>query len=131
MSLNSLESGYGVVITLGDLRTKLRVISSGAHQWTAHLARATDDRVIGWPKLCVQVWYSNPGLVDMPTQLCYRFPAFPHDIIGDESDSLVCVHASLMDPVAQGLYFEDDELKDDPLEDFGRFWEPLWEVLHT
>jgi hypothetical protein len=131
MNINSLETGYGVVITLGDLEAALSAINRGPHQWTARLARITDDRVVGWPPLCVQVWYTNPGPIDMPTQLCYRFPAFRHGLFEERSDTLVCIHASLMDPLVEGLYFEDDELKSDPVEDFGRFWDPLWEKLRA
>ena len=72
--------------------------------------------------------FSDLGLTDMPNQICYRFLAYPQ-ALGGAPDLLVCLHPSLIHPVVEGLYFEDDKLLADPLEDFGAFWPPLREVL--
>jgi hypothetical protein len=128
MSAISLENGSGTIITLGELRAKLDLISEGQHQWTAQLGRVTDESGMGWPERCVLIWYTNPEFIDMPNEICFRFPAF-HQVLGGESETLVCLHPSLADLIVKGLYFEGDELKWDSLEDFYRFWPPLRGVL--
>jgi hypothetical protein len=64
----------------------------------------------------------------MPSQICFRFPAF-HQALGDEADTLVCLHALLADLIVHGFYPEGDKLMRDCLEDFNRFWTPLSGVL--
>jgi hypothetical protein len=120
--------GQGVIITFAELEAKLVYISEGQHEWTARLERVEDHAELGWPPICALVWFSNPGMIDMPNGICYRFPAFAGALCSD-SDTLVCLHPSLMDVLARGLYFEGDKLMWDCMEDFGRFWEPLRKVL--
>jgi len=81
-----------------------------------------------WTTSSAEVWYNNPGLRDMPNQLGFRLPVFC-DEFGSEADSLVCCHAALIEPIQVGLYFEDDRLLYDPLEDFDRFWPPIKQAL--
>jgi hypothetical protein len=121
--------GSGVVLTLGELRTKLSQISEGAHQWTAKLVEVSEPHEPGWTNLCAEIWYSNPGYLDLPNQISYHFPLFPDLVFGDEEDAKVCLHPGLMVPVAEGLYFEGDLLKKDWLGDFCAFWYPIREVL--
>ena len=128
LGMNTLEDqdDCGIILAFSDLEARLQAISIGTHQWTLH-----PDREVGpfdRKMTSVSVWYSNPGLTDMPNQICYRFPAYPQ-ALGGVPDLLVCLHPSLIDPVVEGLYFEDDRLLADPLEDFGAFWPPLREIL--
>jgi hypothetical protein len=128
MSDASYGDGSGRIVTLRELRAKFKLISHGEHQWSAQLVLYSGAPDIGWPSLCVHVWYSNPELVDMPNQICFRFPAF-HQALGYEEDTLVCLHPSLADLIVHGFYPEEDKLMRDCLEDFNRFWTPLSEVL--
>jgi hypothetical protein len=126
--MDNTESGQGTIITLVDLQTKLGFISCGQHQWTARLARVAGEWQMAYPQQCVEIWYTNPEFIDMPHQICFRFPAF-HQVMGGESEALVCLHPSLADPIVQGLYFEGDELKADCMEDWYRFWPPLGKLF--
>jgi hypothetical protein len=120
----SYEDELGLVMTFAELEARLGLISQREHQWTARLA----GEIAGEWQLscqhCVEIWYRNPEFIDMPNQICYRFPAF-QDVMGGEPFTLVCLHPSLAIPVVKGLYFERDELKYDLIEDWCRFWLPL------
>jgi hypothetical protein len=128
MDNTSCENGQGTIITLADLETKLSLIGHRQHQWTARLARVAGESQMAWPQQCVEIWYTNPEFIDMPNQICFHFPAF-HQVMGGESETLVCLHPSLADLVVQGMYFEGDKLKTDCLEDWDRFWAPLQRLL--
>ncbi len=128
MSEKTPGDGTGSIITFAELQDKLFEISHDDHRWTAeaeYCSRRRGRRQV----LAVRVWYTNPDLLDMPNQICFEFPAFPDEIWGSEDDALVCLHPSLITAVSEGLYWEEDELKLNGLEDFSRFWEPLREVL--
>ena len=127
--MNSSGEGFGVVLALSQLQAKLGQISKGAHQWTAKLVEVLEPHELGWTNLCAEVWYSNPEYLDMPNQISYHFPAFPDLVFGDEEDAKVCLHPSLMVPVAEGLYYDGDLLKKDWLGDFCAFWYPIRAVL--
>ena len=121
------KSGFGAIIEFDELQAKLQTLSDGRHQWIAKLVR---DKPVekGWTEFYAEVWFSNPGLKDMPNELCFRIPAFNVQFT-DGGHCLVCVHPSLIVPVQEGLYFEGDRLLCDPLEDFENFWRPLRRVL--
>jgi hypothetical protein len=128
MSNTAHGEGSAAIVTLGELKAKFELISHGKHEWTANLMRYREAPNVGWPHLCVHVWYSNPGLVDMPNQICFRFPAFDQ-ALGYEEETLVCLHPSLADLIVHGFYPEGDKLMRGCLEDFDRFWTPLSEIL--
>jgi|SRR6185437_10414081 len=125
--MSAPEDGFGVILSLADLQTKLRTISNGAHQWTAELARCKPVQE-GWTTFYAEIWYSNPSPRDMPNDLCYRFPAFRDRFWGD-GESFVCLHPGLAVPVQQGLYFEGERLLGDCIQDFESFWPPIREAL--
>ena len=124
MDNTSGANGQGTIITFADLETKLGLISHGQHRWTARLVRVSGESQMAWPQKCVEIWYTNPEFIDIPNQICFHFPAFDQ-VIGGESEIMVCLHPSLAELVVQGLYFEGDKLKTDCLEDWYRFWPPL------
>lgn len=124
--MSTYQDGFGAVLSLRDLQAKLRTMSSGPHQWTANLVHdeRTSDRLT---TSYVEIWYSNPGLMGMPNELCFAFPTF-YD--ADEPEAaLVCLHSALVEGIQMGLYFEGDQLLWDPLEDYERFWPPLRKAL--
>jgi hypothetical protein len=69
----SCDDSSGTIVTLGELRAKFKLISHGEYEWSAQLVRYSKAPDIGWPSLCVHVWYSNPELVDMPNQIRFAF----------------------------------------------------------
>lgn len=81
-------------------------------------------------RLYLIVCYSNPDPTGLPNHLCFCLP-----LIVDRSDPasglklLACFAPESIVPLSKGLYWEDDELKHDFLEDWFRFWEPLKRCL--
>lgn len=99
----STENGFGVILSINDLQAKLRTISIGPRQWNAKLVNVGPcDECL--TNAYAEIWYSNPGLTGMPNELCFRFPVFC-DLFGDDAESLVCLHPSLIVPVQEGLVF--------------------------
>lgn len=125
MDRNGYENGCGIIVALPDLKDKLSAISHGLYQW----------RLVAEPETTghgfishVDIAFSNPEFVDMPNDVCFRFPVFDRGI-WRSPELLVCMHPSLAEAQICGLYFEGDRLLNDNLEDFYRFWTPLREVL--
>lgn len=121
MDNTSGENGQGTIITLADLEAKPALISHEQHQWTACLARVSSEPRLGRLPQCAEIWYTNPEFIDIPNQICFHFPAFDQ-VIGCDSEIMVCLHPSLAELVVQGLYFQGDE-------DWHRFWPPLRQLL--
>jgi hypothetical protein len=74
-----------------------------------------------------EIRHENQEIQDMPNAIHYLFPVI--EDIG--ADSLICLHPSAAIPTVHGLYFEEEELKHDLLEDWERFWDPLKSALHA
>jgi hypothetical protein len=128
MDNDSFKSGHGAIITLADLETKLLWISQGEHHWKSRLARIAGESQMACAQQRIEIWYNNPEFINLPNQICFRFPAFPQ-ALGRKSETLVCLHPSLPELAVAGLYFEGDMLKQDCLGDWYRFWPPLWGLL--
>jgi hypothetical protein len=123
--MNSFDKGFGVVLTLEELRAELFQISRGANQWMVNLVEVSEPHAPGWPTLCAEIWYSNPVYTDLPNAIGYHVPAFPGVLFGDDDDAKICLHPSLMYLIRGGLYLDGDELLEDDLGDFRTFWEPM------
>jgi hypothetical protein len=105
---------------------RIKDLSCGAHQWVSvpvtGIYLSNENR----SRLYLIVCYSNPDPTGLPNHLCFCLP-----LIVDRSDPvsgiklLACFAPQSMVPLSKGLYWECDELKYDPLEDWCRFWEPL------
>jgi hypothetical protein len=113
----SYGTWQGLIVTLEELDTILRLISHGPHRWTASLE-----------KVAMEEGQASRPCSDMPNEISYLFPAFDDAMLG-ETYILVCLHSSLAIPVVKGLYFEQDSLKHDLLADWQRFWPPLRQAL--
>jgi hypothetical protein len=111
---------------------RIRDLSCGAHQWTSvpvtGIYLSDDNR----SRLYLIVCYSNPDPSGLPNHLCFCLP-----LIVDRSDPegglklLACFAPESIVSLSMGLYWEDEELKYDVLEDWCRFWEPLKRSLWT
>ena len=47
-----------------------------------------------------------------------------------EDGLIVCLHIYMRKPIREGLYFEEDELSGDFVEDWEKFWRPLEAALN-
>src|SRR5271168_1045577 len=110
---------------LGDL-------SCGAYQWASTAVSGicvSDDKR---SRQYLLVGYSNPEPEGLPNSLCFCFPVFIYRRApGAELKHLVCFAPESVVPLSQGLYWEEDQLKNDSLEDWDRFWKPLRGCLRT
>jgi hypothetical protein len=109
---------------------RINDLSCGAHQWVSvpvtGIYLSNENR----SRLYLIVCYSSPDPTGLPNYLCFCVPLFV-----DRSDLrsgpklLACFAPESVVPLSKGLYFEGDELKYDPLEDWCRFWKPLKRCL--
>jgi hypothetical protein len=124
------EIGDGYIVSLPDLRRRLRAISQGAHQWTIEIVQKRLFPGKGELESYALIGYTNPVTLDMPNNLSFLFPIVVQpNGSQQEAGTFVCLHPSEAIDVAYGLYFEGDFLKRDCLEDWTLFWSPLVESL--
>jgi hypothetical protein len=107
---------------------RINDLSCEAHQWVSvpvtGIYLSNENR----SRLYLIVSHSNPDPTGLPNHLCFCLPLFV-----DRSDRglrlLACFAPESIVPLSKGLYFEGDMLKNDPLEDWCRFWVPLKRCL--
>jgi hypothetical protein len=107
---------------------RINDLSCGVHQWVSvpvtGIYLSNENR----SRLYLIVCHSNPDPTGLPNHLCFCLPLFV-----DRSDRglrlLACFAPESIVPLSKGLYFEGDMLKNDPLEDWCRFWVPLKRCL--
>jgi hypothetical protein len=103
---------------------RINDLSCGTHQWVSvpvtGIYLSNENR----SRLYLIVCCSNPDPTGLPNHLCFCLPLFV-----DRSDRglklLACFAPGSIVPLSKALYFEGDMLKNDPLEDWCRFWGPL------
>jgi len=110
----------------------LKDLCRGAHQWASlavsGICVSNDER----SRQYLLVGYSNPELGGLPNSLCFCFPLFRYKSARKgELTHLVCFAPESVVPLSNGLYWEEDQLKGDALEDWDRFWNPLSGCLRT
>jgi hypothetical protein len=59
-----------------------------------------------------------------------NFLPFGKQSLFGEDGLLVCLHIHMRKPIRKGLYFEEDELSRDFVEDLEKFWRPLEAALN-
>jgi hypothetical protein len=128
MILYKYEMGEGYIVSLADLRRRLRAISQEAHQWTVEIVQ---KRLLSCERELQSyalISYTNPVVIDMPNDLSFLFPiAGQPEGKENEAGTFVCMYPSEAVDVAYGLYFEGDAIKRDCLEDWTLFWLPVRE----
>jgi hypothetical protein len=114
------------------VKQHLKDISRGAYQWSSATVSgiwvSNDDQ----SRQFLVVGYSNPEPGGLPNSLCFCFPLFicgPG--AGGELKRLVRFAPESVVPLSNGLYWEENQLKVDALEDWDRFWKPLSGCLRT
>jgi hypothetical protein len=130
MIIYQYEIDQGYIISLADLRRRLRAISHGAHQWSVEIVQKLLPACKGELQSYALILYTNPVMLDMPNNLSFLFPiAAQPESKGNEAGTFICLHPSEAIDVGYGLYFEGDDLKRDCLEDWILFWSPLGKSL--
>lgn len=130
MILYKHEIGEGYLVSLADLRRRLRAISQGAQQWTVEILQEPLLSCKGELPFYALIGYTNPAMIDMPNYLSFLFPlAVQPKVSRNETGTFVCLYPSGAIAIASGLYFEGDALKRDCLEDWILFWSPLGKSL--
>jgi len=124
------EIGEGYIVSLPDLRRRLTAISHGPHRWAVEIVQKRLHSGKGELQSYALIGYTNPAMIDMPNYLSFLFPiAFDAEGWWDGAGTFICLHPSEAIAVAYGLYFEEEDLKRDCLEDWILFWSPLGESL--
>lgn len=107
----------------------LEDLSCGAHQWASlpvtGIHVSSENPSGGY----LIVGYSNPDR-GLPNALCFCFPLLQYRYApAEELKLLVCFAPESVVPLSEGLYWEEDELKYDCLEDWDRIWKRLSRCL--
>jgi hypothetical protein len=111
---------------------RIKDLCFGTHQWISVPVTGIYISNENRSRLYLIVCYSNPDSTGIPNHLCFCLP-----LIVDRSDPggglklLACFAPESIVPLSRGLYWEGDELKNDILEDWCRFWEQLKRCLWT
>lgn len=95
-------------------------LSWGAHQRASELVTGVFVGDRKRPRTFLIIGYFYPD-GDGPNPLCFFVPVNP-----DKGKLLVCQAPESITPLADGLYWEREELKYDCFEDRDRIWRRLW-----
>ena len=117
------REGLGTILFISELRQRLEQLNINGHRWKVSLSSVGFAEPIEW----AEISFNNPT-GGLPNDVRYRFPVI--EIGGDLfADQLVCLHPSLAEPLCHGLYFEGEELTENSMYDFERFWPQLKNVI--
>lgn len=131
MRCYSYQSDAGHHVSLQMLELRLSDISFGKHHWAVvpvpeNFISPDDDA----PRSFAIVGYSNPQPSNLPNALCFLIPMLA---LGGHRNSpqelIVSFSCRSALPLTRGLYFEDDDVKYDCLEDWWRVWHPIRAAL--
>jgi hypothetical protein len=123
-----LNSNY--YVEFETLNEKLSEMSHGAHQWLVVPVPGIFLAPGKEPRSCALVGYSNPDGTSLPNHLCYLFPAVA--LAGhseNEPKLLVQLEPGWMPALSRGLYWHEENVKIDPMDDFFKVWIPLKRCL--
>jgi hypothetical protein len=125
----SLSHGY--VLSIADLRRVMAGISHGSRRWWID-SNITFLRNPGEPTLWLTLFHACPISDQMTDELSFQVPVLHVSVVrGKDESALVCLHPETIRPHMEGLYFENDRVVGDCLEDWHLFWEPLKRALLT
>lgn len=120
MSNCNLNTISGFLLDLKQLGRLLVSISTANRTWSCLNVSEQSH----W----IAIRYSNPVYGGtLPNDIIYRFPLIRSPIwcFPATETTYVCLSLGVAEEVQGGLYFENDEVKRDFLEDLNTFWEPL------
>ena len=124
------QSDSGYFVLLETLNRHLAEMSDDVHQWAATpVPRIFPDRE-GCRHSFALVGYSNPESTWLLNPIVVVAPLFS---LGGENTEypafIVSLSSKTISPLRGGLYYEDDDVKYDSLEDFTRIWNPIKDKL--
>ena len=124
---------HGFILSLAELRNVLRSMDPAGTLWTLVPPPAHSPVTkAGTPKaLLVRIRLRQPEFINPSNDLVFMFPIVlrPQGGPAREEEVYVCLHPETANLEQAGLYFEGEELKQDPLRDWDTFWPPLKEAL--
>ena len=118
------ELAYGLpgcshCVELLTAMERIRTLSSGAHQWLAHPVSGLHFRSRKWSQRYLVVAYSNPDTTGLPNHLCFCLPILMGRIGPEGTRTLLaCFAPESIVPLSTGLYWENDDLKEDSVGDY-------------
>jgi hypothetical protein len=117
------RDGLGTILTVPELKYRLRHISRGDTKWRLKAVFNDNDG-----DSYAEISCYHPSLFGGNSKASYRFPLIA-TLAWDNAEPLVCLHPLLAIAAARGLYLHHGKWKHDELADFAVFWPPLREVL--
>jgi hypothetical protein len=124
------QSDSGYFVLLETLNRHLAEISDDVHQWAATPVPGIFPDREGSRHSFVLIAYSNPDSTWLLNPIVVIAPLFS---LGGENTGypafIVSLSSKSISPLKGGLYYEDDEVKYDSLEDFSRIWNPIKDKL--
>jgi CRISPR-associated endonuclease Cas3-HD len=125
MDAFTIPSLSGYILDLRQLDDALLIISHREHRWwRPQTVPVTSD----W----ISIHYSNPIYGgSLPNSLVFQFPILREPIMffPARETTYVCLSPHLSRVVQRGPYYEGGEAKEDFLEDWKAFWQPIHEEL--
>lgn len=118
------RNGLGTILTVPQLKYRLRLISNAGEVWRLKMG-VTEGKN---PQAYAEIHFHRCEGSHSSLKLSYEFPVIELFSLG-ESETLICLHASLGHPTSHSLYLDQGKWKRDDLADFLAFWNPLREVL--
>jgi hypothetical protein len=126
MEHNSVQASCPYCIRLGTLIQHFARMSSGADQWVARPVSGLFVSPEGEVRRFVLAGYSNAQPTELPNPLVFALPLTIQRRRQEAEPALiVCFDPKSIVPLCGGLYWEEDDLQYDPLEDWDRFWSPI------
>jgi hypothetical protein len=126
MERRSVQPRCPYCIRLATLIQHFEKMSSGADQWVARPVSGIFVSLEGEVRRFVLAGYSNPQPDELLNPLVFGLPLNIHrDHPEAEPALIVCFDPKSIVPLCKGLYWEEDDLQYDPLEDWDRFWSPI------
>jgi hypothetical protein len=130
MEHNSVQASCPYCIRLATLIQHFARMSSGAYQWVVRPISGIFVSLEGEVRRFVLAAYSNPQPTELPNPLVFALPLTIQRRHEEAEPALiVCFDPKSVVPLCGGLYWHEDDLQYDPLEDWDCFWSPIREFV--
>lgn len=122
MEHNSVEVSCPYCMRLGTLIQHFARMSSEVDQWVVRPVSGLFVSTEGVVKRFVLAAYSNAGPEELPNPLVFALPLTIQRRHQEAEPALiVCFDPKSIVPLCRGLYWHEDDLQYDPVEDWNRF----------
>lgn len=119
------ELDLGIVVSLNTLREVLKRMSIGGKRWwiASDPLDAVEDGYL-------TIGYGDPACFDRLNTLHFRVPVIGNDSPPDRTDRVVLlVEPTTTTGEEPGYYLENSRMREDPVQDFCEFYQPLERAL--